>query len=83
MDETTLSLHPPLRRCWMRRGQRKLIPAPGSPKYNHIFGAYNWRSAQVAYLTTERKNTDAFIAFLEHGVYLTTEDRSTSSLREC
>ena len=66
MDETSLSLHPPLRRCWMKRGQRKLIPAPGSPKFLHVFGAYNWRSSQVAYLTTERKNTDTFIAFLEH-----------------
>lgn len=66
MDETTVSLHPPLRRCWMRRGERKLIPAPGSPHYLHVFGAYNWHSGRVSYLTSAYKNSDAFIAFLEH-----------------
>jgi len=66
MDETTVSLHPPLRRCWMRRGQRKRIPAPGSPRYRHIFGALNWRTQNVDWTTADRKNTDSFIAFLEH-----------------
>ena len=66
MDETTVSLHPPLRRCWMRRGQRKRIPAPGSPRYRHVFGALNWRTQNVDWITADRKNTDSFIAFLEH-----------------
>lgn len=61
-----MSLHPPLRRCWMRRGQRKMIPAPGTPAYRHVFGALNWKTTQVAHLLTTHKNTDAFIAFLEH-----------------
>ena len=65
MDETTVSLHPPLRRCWMKRGERKLIPAPGTPKRLHIFGAYNWRSSRVTYTTARRKNSDTFIDFLE------------------
>jgi putative transposase len=66
MDETSLSLHPPLRRCWMRRAERKLIPAPGAPAYHHVFGALNWRSTQVSYLISPAKNSEAFIAFLEH-----------------
>ena len=66
MDETTVSLHPPLRRCWMRRGQRKHIPAPGTPRYRHVFGALNWRTQMVNWITADRKNTDSFIAFLEH-----------------
>ena len=61
VDETTVSLHPPLRRCWMKRGERKLIPAPGTPKRLHIFGAYNWRSARLTYTTARRKNSDTFI----------------------
>lgn len=61
-----MSLHPPLRRCWMRRGQRKTIPAPGSPAYRHIFGALNWNTTQVSHLITSHKNSDTFIAFLEH-----------------
>lgn len=66
MDETTVSLHPPLRRCWMRKGQRTRIPAPGSPLYLHIFGGYNWRSGRVSYTTAANKNSDSFIAFVEH-----------------
>src|SRR5215216_1833106 len=66
MDETTVSLHPPLRRCWMRRGKRKLIPAPGSPQSLHVFGAYNWHTGRVNHITAAHKNSDTFIAFLEH-----------------
>jgi hypothetical protein len=66
MDETTMSLHPPLRRCWMRRGQRKTIPAPGTPAYRQVFGALNWKPTKVSHLITTHKNTEAFIAFLEH-----------------
>jgi transposase len=50
----------------MKRGQRKLIPAPGSPQYLHVFGAYNWHSARVTYTTALQKNSESFIAFLEH-----------------
>lgn len=50
----------------MKRGQRKSIPAPGTPAYRHVFGALNWKTTQVSHLITTHKNTDAFIAFLEH-----------------
>lgn len=50
----------------MRRGERKLIPAPGSPQYLHVFGAYNWHSGRVSYLTSTHKNSDTFVAFVEH-----------------
>lgn len=50
----------------MRRGERKLIPAPGSSEYLHVFGGYNWHSGCVNYLTSAHKNSDTFIAFLEH-----------------
>lgn len=66
MDETTLSLHPPLRRCWMKRGERKTIPAPGTPGFRHVFGALNWHTHQVNHLIASHKNTDGFIAFVEH-----------------
>jgi len=66
VDETSVSLHPILRRCWMKRGQRKTIPAPGAPRYTHTFGAYNWRDGRVSYQTKDRKNSDSFIEFIEH-----------------
>lgn len=50
----------------MRRGQRKLIPAPGSPDYLHIFGSYNWHTGRVSYVTAAHKNSETFVAFLEH-----------------
>lgn len=60
-----MSLHPPPRRCWMRRGERKLIPAPGSPQFLHIFGGYNWHSGRLTYRTSAHKNSDTFVAFVE------------------
>ena len=50
----------------MRQGQRKRIPAPGTAHYRHVFGALNWRTQNVDWITAQRKNTDSFIAFLEH-----------------
>lgn len=61
-----MSLHPPLRRCWMKRGQRKLIPAPGTPLHCHVLGAYNWHSGKLDWLNALKKNSETFIAFLEH-----------------
>lgn len=66
MDETTLNLHPPLRACWMKRGQQKRIPTPGQQRSHHLFAAYNWLNDTVTWLPAERKNTQSFIAFLEH-----------------
>jgi hypothetical protein len=65
VDETTLSLHPRLRRCCVKRSQPKLIPAPGRPLHYHGFRAYNWHFGTVAWLDTIRKNSESFIAFLE------------------
>jgi len=66
MDETTLSLHPPLRACWTKRGQQPLVPAPGVQQTHHIFAAYNWVDDTVTWTMSEKKNGQAFITFLEH-----------------
>ena len=50
----------------MKRGERTLIAAPGSPEYLHVFGGYHWHSKRVTYLTATQKNSDNFVAFLEH-----------------
>jgi transposase len=65
VDETTLSLHPPLRACWMKRGSQKRIPTPGRPQRHHLFGAYNYVDDTVTYLSARRKNSESFIAFVE------------------
>jgi transposase len=50
----------------MKRGQRKLIPAPGQQEWRHLFGAYNWRTDAVSWQFAPRKNTEAFIHFLDY-----------------
>jgi putative transposase len=66
MDETTLNLHPPLRACWMKQGEQKRISTPGQQRSHHLFAAYNWGNDTVTWLAAERKNSEHFIAFLEH-----------------
>jgi transposase len=67
VDETTLSLDPPLRACWMKIGEQKRIPAtrPGSKQHRHIFGAYNWWEDTLTWTSAETKNSLTFIRFLE------------------
>jgi putative transposase len=67
MDETTLSLDPPLRACWMKIGQQKRIPAthPGTKPHRHVFGAYEWLQNTVTWTIAEKKNSETFITFLE------------------
>lgn len=56
--------------CWMKRGRQKRIPTPGQQQWHHIFGAYHWATDQLVYLITAERNSEAFIAFLEHLVHL-------------
>jgi hypothetical protein len=68
VDETTLTLDPPLRACWMKIGQQKRIPAtrPGEKQKRHIFGAYNWLQDTISWTMAQTKNSASFIQFLEH-----------------
>lgn len=67
MDETTLTLDPPLRACWMKVGQQRRIPAtqPGTKQKRHVFGGYNWASDKIIWRMAETKNSTQFIYFLE------------------
>jgi hypothetical protein len=66
LDETILSLHPPLRACWMKRGQQKRIQTPGTQQRLHLFDAYRWEEDTLVWKTAARRNSQAFIEFLEH-----------------
>src|SRR5574337_2167637 len=66
VDETTLSLHPPLHKGWMKRGQPKRIQTPGLQRWHHVFGAYNWRTDSISWTTASRKNSESFVMFLDH-----------------
>jgi putative transposase len=67
VDETTVTLDPPLRACWMKIGCQKRIPAtrPGAKQKRHIFGGYNWLKDTITWTTAQTKNSTAFISFLE------------------
>lgn len=66
MDESTMSLHPPLRQCWMKRGQQKRIETPGQQAQVHYFGAYNWANDEVHGIALSRRNSDSFCQFLDY-----------------
>jgi transposase len=68
MDETTLSLDPVLRACWMKMGEQKRIPLPANQEKRrcHVFGAYNWSNDHIEWMMAQRKNSETFITFLEH-----------------
>lgn len=67
MDETTLTLDPPLRACWMKVGEQKRVPAtrPGEKQKRHVFGGYNWANDTITWTSAQIKNTATFILFLE------------------
>lgn len=50
----------------MRRGQQRSIPTPGEQAWHHLFAAYNYCTDEVIYYSSDKKNSDAFIAFLDH-----------------
>ena len=50
----------------MKRGQRKLIPAPGQQRWEHLFGAYNWRTDSISWRFASKKNSASFIDFVEY-----------------
>jgi hypothetical protein len=67
MDETTLTLDPILRACWMKIGQQKRVPAtqPGEKQKRHVFGGYNWKQDTLTWTVAKTKNSATFINFLE------------------
>ena len=66
MDESTLGWLPVLVACWMKRGRQKRIATPGQQQWCHLFGAYNWVTDEVIYQVADKRNSETFIAFLEH-----------------
>jgi transposase len=51
---------------WMPRGEQVKIPAPGSNKKFHVFGAWNYAKDQIHYQTHHKKTRFEFRTFLKH-----------------
>lgn len=61
-----MSLDYVLRRCWMKRGQQKRLPAhTGSRQLVHLIGAFDWRTNAVHALPVARKTGARFVEFVE------------------
>jgi len=50
----------------MKRGRQKCIPTPGVQQRMHLFGAYRFEEDTLVWTAARRKNSQAFIEFLEH-----------------
>lgn len=49
----------------MKKGQQKRISTPGKQQWHHLFGAYNFVTDEVITTPAPKKNSDAFVAFLD------------------
>ena len=49
----------------MKKGTQKRIDTPGKQQWHHLFGAYNFMTDEVMAMPAPKKNSDAFVAFLD------------------
>lgn len=69
MDETTLTPEPFLTRGWRKRGkgQQAHIPYPAGSRWaQHVFGGYNVMDDTVCYTLADKRDSEGFVAWLEH-----------------
>jgi hypothetical protein len=59
----------------MKKGTQKRIDTPGQQQWHHLFGAYNFLSDDGVALPVSKKNSDAFVAFLDRLVQQVSDDR--------
>lgn len=59
----------------MKKGTQKRIDTPGQQEWCHLFGAYNFVTDEVIAMPAPKKNSDAFVAFLDTLVQQVADDR--------
>jgi transposase len=64
-----------LRACWMKKGTQKRIDTPGKQQWHHLFGAYNFVTDEVIAMPAPKKDSDAFVAFLDTLVQQVPDER--------
>lgn len=65
-DEVDIDLNPKIGAMWTRRGQQRAISTPGHNQKRYLAGALHARSGKVLWAEGPRKNTNLFLALLEH-----------------
>jgi transposase len=64
-DEVDVHLNPKIGRDWMNAGTQKEVVTPGKNVKRYLYGALSVSGDDLLYTTSDRKNSDGFIAFLE------------------
>ena len=64
-DETRLETNPKVGFCWMRKGKRKPLPAPGTNRQAWISGALNFHTGRLHWVVGKRKDGGLFIDLLD------------------
>ena len=59
----------------MQRGTQLRIPTPGKQQWHHLFGAYNFVTDEVVTMAAPKKNSNAFVAFLDTLLQQVDDDR--------
>lgn len=64
-DEVDIHLNPRIGRDWMLPGQQKLILTPGQNRKRYLAGAQALSGDELLFVSSDRKNSDLFLALLE------------------
>lgn len=64
-DEVDIHLNPKIGRDWMNCGHQKEVVTPGKNVKRYLYGALSVGGNEIVYTTSDRKNSDGFVAFLE------------------
>jgi transposase len=65
VDESEVHLNPPLTKVWARRGEPARVPAAGDDRKVAVFGAWDYRTEGFSWRISERKDSAAFLGFLQ------------------
>jgi transposase len=63
-DEVDVHLNPKIGPCCMPKGIQLEVETPGKNKKRYVFGGLNERTGHLVWITSERKNSGVFIAWL-------------------
>lgn len=64
-DEVDIHLNPRIGRDWMLPGQQKLVLTPGQNRKHYLAGARAVQGDDLVFVSSDRKNTDLFLALLQ------------------
>jgi len=65
-DEADLHLNPRIGPTYLRRGRQPIVLTPGKNVKRYVFGAWNVRTGAIVHRVAHGKNSEAFIAFINH-----------------